>query len=258
MKKYWSHLIAAAAGTLLVAGISTSSVKAEGYWVDGYWDGTNNVWVEGRWVEDGAAPAASGGWNAGPYQEYANGAVIRYNGNGSFAGTTVTNVPYYSQRNGAWAGVRIGEGGNFGSTGCVPTSAAMILNHFGIGGSPLDVGYLMNSWGNYNSGYGHGTDSGALLNVGAAYGLAVNAFADYDSLYYALSRGKLVAACIGGNSAYTHCVVLYGLDPYGNTTVANPTGGVYRTNIASIVNNMSCNPIDWTAGGPFVAFGYEW
>jgi hypothetical protein len=56
----------------------------------------------------------------------------------------------------------------------------------------------------------------------------------------------------------THCVVLYGLDAWGNTNVADPSGSRYRTNIASIINNMSYNPVDWTAGGPFVAFGYEW
>ena len=77
-------------------------------------------------------------------------------------------------------------------------------------------------------------------------------------MYYALQRGKLVAACTGGNAAYTHCVVRYGLDAWGNTTVSDPLGYSYRTNIANIVNNMSYNPIDWTAGGPFVAFGWEW
>ena len=249
----------AAAGAALIMMSTLVPVAADGYWVDGYWDDASQTWIEGRWVETGGAQQSwNGGWSAGPYQEYANGAVINYDANGNRTSTVVTNVPVYSQRNGAWAGVTIGSGGNFGSTGCVPTAVAMIMNHFGIGGSPLDFGYTLNAYGNYNAGYGHGTDSGGLLNIGAAYGLGVRAFSDYDSMYYDLSRGKLVAACIGGNSAYTHCVVLYGLDANGNTTVADPMGYTYRTNIAGIINRMSYNPIDWTAGGPFVSFGYEW
>ncbi len=250
---------AAALSTAVVLGVNTAAVKAEGYWVDGYWDDASQTWIEGKWVETGsAAETGNGGWAAGPYQEYVNGAVINYGADGTRISTVVSNVPNYSQHNGAWAGAVIGTGGNFGSTGCVPTAAAIIMNHFGFGGSPLDYGYMMNSWGNYNAGYGHGADSGALLNVGAGYGLAVRAFADYDTMFYELSRGKLVAACIGGGNAYTHCVVLYGLDAYGNTSVSDPSGGVYRSNISSIVGNMSYNPIDWTAGGPFVSFGYEW
>lgn len=239
--------------------LSSICVRADGYWQEGYWDDANQVWVEGSWVESGwSDPWAANTWSGQPYQEYANGGTINYDVNGNWTSTVVSNVPVFSQHNGAWAGITIGEGGSFSSTGCIPTAMAIVMNHFGFGGSPLDYGYAMNASGNYNSYMGHGADSAALSNTGAAYGLAVNAFSDYDSLYYALQRGKLVAACIGGNSEYTHCVVLYGLDAYGNTNVADPSGSAYRTNIASIVNNMSSNPIDWTAGGPFVAFGWEW
>ena len=158
----------AAAGAMLVMMSTIAPVAADGYWVDGYWDDASQTWIEGRWVETGGGQQSwNGGWSAGPYQEYANGAVINYDANGNRTSTVVTNVPVYSQRNGAWAGVTIGSGGNFGSTGCVPTALAVIMNHFGIGGSPLDFGYTLNAYGNYNSAYGHGTDSGGLLNVGA-------------------------------------------------------------------------------------------
>jgi hypothetical protein len=258
-KMNFRRLLAFCASFAAVFLLSSISVKADGYWQDGYWDEASQVWVEGHWVENGWTDNSGGNaWAGQPYQEYANGGVINYDAAGNWTSTVVGNVPVFSQHNGAWAGVTIGEGGNFGSTGCVPTAMAMIMNHFGFGGSPLDYGYAMNASGNYNSYMGHGADSAALTNTGAAYGLAVNAFSDYDSMYYALQRGKLVAACIGGNSSVTHCVVLYGLDAWGNTNVADPSGNRYRTNIASIVNNMSYNPVDWTAGGPFVAFGYEW
>ena len=247
-------IVAVAAAVLVFSG-SLRQVKADGYWQEGYWDDASQTWVDGQWIETGTS---TGGWTGQPYQEFANGGTINYDANGNWTSTVVGNVPLFSQHNGAWAGVTIGEGGNFGSTGCVPTAMAIIMNHFGMGGSPLDYGYMMNACGNYNSWMGHGADSAALTNTGAAYGLAVNAFSDYDSMYYALQRGKLVAACIGGNAAYTHCVVLYGLDAWGNTNVADPSGRYYRTNIANIIGNISYNPMDWTAGGPFVAFGYEW
>ena len=141
----------AAAGAMLVMMSTIAPVAADGYWVDGYWDDASQTWIEGRWVETGGGQQSwNGGWSAGPYQEYANGAVINYDANGNRTSTVVTNVPVYSQRNGAWAGVTIGSGGNFGSTGCVPTALAVIMNHFGIGGSPLDFGSTLNAYGNYN------------------------------------------------------------------------------------------------------------
>ncbi|MBO7703627.1 MAG: C39 family peptidase [Solobacterium sp.] len=247
----FKHLCSAAAAVVFLFG-TTVSVKADGYWQEGYWDDASQTWIEGRWIETGSS--GSQGWSAGPYQVYANGATINYDAYGNWTSTVVGNVPVYSQY--AYSGTTIGEGGNFGATGCVPTAVAVIMNHFGFGGSPLDWGYMLNANGNYNSWMGHGADSGALIAAGAAYGIGVYAFSDYDSMYAALQSGKLVAACIGGNAAYTHCVVLYGLDAWGNTTVSDPKGSCYRTNIANIVNNMSYNPIDWTAGGPFVAFGW--
>jgi len=254
--KQFKKVIAGSAAVFMMTLASAAPVHAEGYWVDGYWDDASQTWIEGKWVENGASGGQS--WTGGGNTtQYCNGAVITYDANWNRISTVVTNVPVYSQHNPAWAGITIGTGGNFGSTGCVPTAAAIIMNHFGVGGSPLDFGYMMNAWGNYNAGYGHGCDSAALLNAGYASGLGAAAFSDYNSLYNELARGRLVAACIGGASAYTHCVVLYGLDAYGNTNVSDPSGYSYRTNIAGIVNNMSYNPIDWTAGGPFVSFGWE-
>lgn len=242
---------AAAVLSALFLMMNTASVKADGYWQDGYWDEASQTWVEGGWVE-------TGGWNGGPRQEYVNGAVLNYDANGNWTGTVVSGVPVYAQGGGGWGGITVGEGGTMAATGCVPTAAAVILNHFGIGGSPLDMAYVMNSYGSYNSWNGHGADSGGLAALCGSYGLGGIAFADYDTMYRELQRGKLVAAFIGGNTDYTHCVVLYGLDPAGNTNVSDPKGNAYRTNIAGIVGNMSAKPMDWSAGGPFVSFGYEW
>lgn len=223
-----------AAALLIAAGISAVPVKAEGYWVDGWWDDAAQVWHEGQWIDDG-----SQSWNAGA---------------GSYtASVSAGYVPYFSQRNRAWSSVVIGEGGSIGNCGCVPTVMAMITNRYGLGGSPLDMAYLMNAQGHYNSWYGHGADSAAIIDTAYAYGL--NAYAVYDAqgIADALASGQVVAACIN-YGASTHCILLAGVNG-DSTTVYDPISGSYRGSISSIVANQSWNPIDWTAGSPFVAVG---
>ncbi len=98
------RICAAAAGSAVILMSTLIPAAADGYWVDGYWDDASQTWIEGRWVETGGgAQNWSGGWSAGPHQEYANGAVINYDANGNRSSTVVTNVPVYSQRNGACA-----------------------------------------------------------------------------------------------------------------------------------------------------------
>ncbi len=228
-------------------------VKADGYWTEGWWDDANQVWHEGYWTE-----YTDVNYVAQPYSEWRNGAEIKYDAYGNWTGTVVTNVPYFSQRDGRWAGVVIGNASTIANNGCIPSVAAMVAGHFGYQTNPLELSYLFNSWGHYNADYGHGTDTGVWAPFAGYYGLTYRNYLDEWGVKQALMDGMLVTACIRTGGYYTHCVVLYGLDQYGNTNVLDPISGYRTQSVNSIVYNASYDWVDLVDGGPFIAIGTSW
>ena len=68
--------------------------------------------------------------------------------NGNIISTSLNGCAIFNQRDPRWLYTYIG-GYSFGSSGCVPTTATMIINFFkGTGYNPLDIGNLL-----YQRGY---------------------------------------------------------------------------------------------------------
>ena len=162
-------------------------------------------------------------------------------------------MQYYSQFDKQWSDVVIGDYSTMAANGCVPTAASMVLSHFGYTVSPLDMAYAMNSWGDYNSGYGHGTDSNAWNTLAASYGFSSWGLYSAQDTITSLAGGAVVAAEINNSLGGTHCIVLTGVDGNGNTTVYDPGKGTYTANVTNLWNNRSGSSVDTVGGGPFIA-----
>lgn len=231
--KLKSMLAGAAAAAILTVSGAVIPVHADGYWTEGWWDDPTQTWHDGYWTETGSSDT----WT-----------------DTSAASTTSAAgwMQYYSQTDSQWAGVVIGNASTIANNGCVPTAGAMVLSHFGISQTPLDVAYSMNSWGDYNADYGHGADSNAWNNLAANYGFSAWGCYSAEDTIGALGGGALVAACVNAGAG-THCVVLTGVDGNGNTTVYDPYGGIYSSNVYSLWNNRSSSWVDTVGGGPFIA-----
>lgn len=208
----------------------------------------------------------AGGFNAQNHSGtglYHIHAYEEVNGQMRGLGTTTLNVsksyynaPYYSQLDPRWSGIRYGAW-NFGPSGCVPTSMAMIIS--GISGStvsPVQVAnYLHYNTLEYNRNF-FGTSSRGIVMAARNWGYSASALNSYGELETALKQGYYVAAGVGP-SRYVlsggHEIVLKGyqngmtyvLDPY------NPNNNGW-TSLAYIWSIPSTDPIDRTEGMPFI------
>lgn len=141
--------------------------------------------------------------------------------------STVNGFPYFSQNDPQWNSQRYG-GKNIGSSGCGPTSAAMILKSFGENVTPADtaelfVGYLG----------GYSTTSGpdvypAMCND---YGLECKNTKSISEVVTALKNGIAVIANPQGPCDFTgggHYIVLCGITSDGRIRVNDPNGNHYE------------------------------
>lgn len=222
-------------GILLMNVVGALPVQAdECNWVEGYWDDAAQVWHDGYCAA--YTDAASTTWT-----------------------DTSTSDPvwmqYYSQSNPTWSGTVVGDYGTMAENGCVPTSGAMMLSHFGYSVSPVDLAWQMYGWGDYNSWMGHGAGGSAIANMAYNYGLNCWGCYSYDDAKSALVGGAVIAAIIyyGGG---THCVVLTGFDSNGNTTVYDPKGGTYKKSLSAVFDNRSWVELDCTGCGNFTAVNW--
>lgn len=170
----------------------------------------------------------------------------------------VSNITYLNQRNPKWSNTLIGYY-TLGGTGCVPTTAAMIINYYkGTNYTPADIATKFHDKGYMNTGTYMGTDGEAFLAVKEEYGLSYENNLTYDQLVASLKAGKLVACAIGQSKFVTygtHELLLAGYNN-GYVTVYDPydssKNGSYL--LSKIWEQQSTDEGDKKNGGPFFAF----
>ena len=163
---------------------------------------------------------------------------------------------YYSQRDPRWAGATY-NGYNLQSTGCVPTSVAMVVDgilHNGV--TPNIMADYLVTTGEF-AGRKHG-GSGLAIRYGAEHwGLKTTGIGDYGTLVNCLNAGNIVVFQVGAGTftsrGSTHAIVLF-RNSGGNTYVYDPWNahnGWYS--ISMIWNQRSTNSYDLTGG--YVGYG---
>jgi glucan-binding YG repeat protein len=186
-----------------------------------------------------------------------NGADYKVDHNGRVY-STIVPMGYYNQGSPAWAYYRVGSG-NIGATGCAPTNAATIANHFGVGGNPIDYANLFRSWGNMNT-WVAGTDNSVWSKFAGYCGLQYANGLSYEQMVRLLQEGWVVEACVGpGNycpAGATHSLILTGLDSEGRTFIEDPLNSYNNGWYSPLIvwNQQSHASEDVMAGGPFAAF----
>ena len=179
------------------------------------------------------------------------------------AGTTVQvsktsyPTPYFSQRDGRWAGRTYG-GYTFAATGCVPTTVAMAIS--GITGQtvlPTTVAdYLYHSTNEFNK-RSYGTTSHGIVLAARHWGLKTDVLGSTAAVREALAMGHHVLGAVGtsvfANYPVTHELVMRGYNN-GMTYVMDPynanNNGYYSVDYLFRVRSL--DPIDNTEGSPFM------
>lgn len=140
--------------------------------------------------------------------------------------TSLQNQSYYNQRDGAWSGY---YGNNtFASTGCVPTSLAMVFTELARRGvTPTEVAnYLYNNTNYYNK-YFSGTSANGIVSATRAFGFVPTHLDSQNAIAEALQAGHYVVGAVQNNKfspwgpQYSHEVVMRGYSN-GNTYVYDP------------------------------------
>jgi len=169
-----------------------------------------------------------------------------------------TEVHYYSQLDSRWKDLPYGPIDTIGSSGCGPTSLAMvvssltsqIINPVQMCDWAYQNGYLCEGSGSYHS----------LIPEGAKhFGLTVD-YAnpnDPQKIIDALSSGKLIIAIMGPGhfTSSGHFMVLRGVTSEGKILIADPaskTRSEEEWDLSIILNEARKNS---AAGGPFWIIG---
>ena len=173
--------------------------------------------------------------------------------------TNYTN-PYYNQRDARWANTRYGYY-TMASTGCVPTSLAMVFSALtNTEVLPTTVAsYLYNNTVEFNRGT-EGTTGNGILIASRQWGLTPTVLNSSSALSSALYEGHYVVAAVQQDKfspwgwGTSHEIVLKGYSN-GNTYVSDPynsaNNGWYP--IASLWNEQSTQSVDVSGlGNPFV------
>ena len=106
---------------------------------------------------------------------------------GSITGETANGFPYYKQYDDRWANTAYGSSGTIKSSGCGPTSMAMVLKSYGQNVTPVDTA----AWSQKN-GYrveGNGTAWGFFNAIGKTAGLTTSQFSGTDQAKQYLAQG---------------------------------------------------------------------
>lgn len=148
-----------------------------------------------------------------------------------------SGITFYNQLDKRWSGQWVGSS-QFGPHGCCPTAVAMMLSGRGIYMTPLEVGWLFNSWGIFGTNGYHGTSTDAWPMTADYFGWNHWDLYSSDDLYNALASGADVGLALNyGNSGHT--VYVRGVDAYGNTTVYDGnSGGPYTKSIYTLWNQV--------------------
>ncbi|ELY5748219.1 C39 family peptidase [Streptococcus iniae] len=171
--------------------------------------------------------------------------------------TSLQNQSYYNQRDGAWAGY---YGNNtFASTGCVPTSLAMVFSELARRGvTPIEVAnYLYNNT-NYFNKYFSGTSANGIVAASKHFGFVPTHLGSQAEIIKALQDGHHVVSAVQNNkfspwgAGSSHEIVLRGYSN-GNAYVYDPYN---RANIgwypvSNLWNEQSRDKDDSALGAPF-------
>lgn len=187
---------------------------------------------------------------------------VTYNtdNNGLITKASWNGVSYYCQRDDRWAWSVYGNY-TFASSGCVPTTAAMIVNTLkGTNYTPIDMGNLLYNAGIYNvREIGAGGDTWSLISN--RFGLVYNNI-NMESAKNELMKGNMIAATVEGGRfcpwpGISHEILLFGLDAQGYTTVYDPYTSTRngRVHISEVFNHPSSFGLDKIDGGPFFSLG---
>ena len=134
-------------------------------------------------------------------------------------------LPYYSQLDSRWGSQYFGSY-TFASTGCVPSSLAMVLQAIkGTEILPTEVGTNAHAYSNYNN-RNPGSSDTVVPDMAAYYGVNCDNIQSEEQLEDALKHGKPCLIVVDGINAFlpetvAHCVVMNGYDN-GMTTVSDP------------------------------------
>lgn len=170
------------------------------------------------------------------------------------------STPYYNQRDGRWGGNRYGYY-TLASTGCVPTSLAMVFSSLtGSEVLPTTVAsYLYNNTVEFNRGT-EGTTGNGILIASRQWGLTPTVINSSAALTSALQEGHHVVAAVQQDKfspwgwGTSHEIVLKGYSN-GNTYVSDPYNSVNNGwyPIVSLWNEQSTQSVDTRGlGNPFV------
>ena len=183
-----------------------------------------------------------------------------FGSSGELINLSHSDVAYYSQTDSRWGNVQYGEYKPIRNTGCVPTSATMILNYLkGTDYTPADIAKVFYGWGEYNF-VDHGTNSSVWRKFATNYSLTFQNNMTYNKVVSALKDGKVCTAAMGNgyfaDSSYTHEIVFFGIDSVGRTYVYDPlnqnNNGWYS--IREICNQLSTTFGDTLDDGPMFSF----
>lgn len=188
---------------------------------------------------------------------------VTYNtdNNGLITKASWNGVSYYCQRDDRWAWSVYGNY-TFASSGCVPTTAAMIVNTLkGTNYTPIDMGNILYNAGIYNvREIGAGGDTWNLISK--KFGLIYKNNINVQSAKNELMKGNMIAATVEGGRfcpwpGISHEILLFGLDAQGYTTVYDPYTSTRngRVHISEVFNHPSSFGLDKIDGGPFFSLG---
>ncbi|MCL1930068.1 C39 family peptidase [Candidatus Saccharibacteria bacterium] len=170
----------------------------------------------------------------------------------------IAGLACFSQKDTAWANVKVGQW-KFGSTGCVPTSIAMVMHKYGNGTSPLGWGWRLYDAGLYNF-YVTGGTSDSVIWAANYMGLWHDNISSLNALTERLQQGYPVIALVRPPYTVpntTHAIVLNGYNN-GQTQVLDPLANRVSGwhSVADIFAHRSDDKIDYgTTGTVFTAIG---
>ncbi|WP_247907031.1 GBS Bsp-like repeat-containing protein [Streptococcus anginosus] len=200
---------------------------------------------------------STGEYNIHLYYIQNNGKLVGVAGTTVQVSKTSYSTPYFSQRDGRWAGRTYG-GYTFAATGCVPTTVAMAIS--GITGQtvlPTTVAdYLYHSTNEFNK-RSYGTTSRGIVLAVRHWGLKTDVLGSTAAVREALAMGYHVLGAVGtsifANYPVTHELVMRGYNN-GMTYVMDPynanNNGYYSVDYLFRVRSL--DPTDNTEGSPFM------
>ena len=143
----------------------------------------------------------------------------------SGSGNTINNFPYYNQGDPAWGQTGYGKG-TIASSGCGPTSMAMVLKSYGFNVNPVDTSKYSLQHGFRTD--GQGTSWDYFKNIGNANGLTVEQYgsgqAGIDVTKAKLAANIPVIGSMrpGDFTKGGHFIVFSGIDQDGTIRVNDP------------------------------------